>query len=238
MRGSLLNGIRVRAFLFLSLVIGVGLVIWFERDLWNLEAWVAREGVLRRWQQEYPILLFSIAACLYLVFAWLAIPGAVILTIVSGWLFGFWPTLVMVSFMSTAGATLAMLTTRYLLSDWLRSRWKERLEATELLSQTNSIISLFTLRLVPVVPFFLVNIAMGLTRIPPSTFWWVSQLGMLPGTAAYVYFGSSLPSLKELEVSGLSGAMDSRLIIALVILGVSPWIFQWVLRWLTPTERE
>ncbi len=238
MRGPLFHGIHVRAFLFLCLVIGVGLVIWIERDQWNLQAWIAREGVLRQWQQDYPVLLFSFAACLYLVFAWLAIPGAAVLTIVSGWLFGFWPTLVMVSFMSTAGATLAMLTTRYLLSDWLRSRWKERLEATEILAQKNSIISLFTLRLVPAVPFFLVNIAMGLTRISPWTFWWVSQLGMLPGTAAYVYFGSSLPSLKELEVSGLSGAVDSRLIVAFLILGMAPWMFQWAMRWLMPAERE
>ena len=120
------------------------------------------------------------------------------MTLVVAWYFGFWKGLVLVSFASTCGATLAFLLSRYLLRDIIQSKFGERLKTFNESLDREGAFYLFTLRLIPAVPFFVINVVMGLTRIRTTTFWWISQVGMLAGTCVYVYAGSNIPSLSQL----------------------------------------
>ena len=143
-----------------------------------------------------------------------------------GWFFGFGTALVLVSFASTAGATLAMLSSRYLLRDWVTKKYGAQLGKVMERSEQEGGYYLFSLRLIPAVPFFLINLAMGLTRIPVWTFWWVSQVGMLAGTAVYVFAGSRVPNLQTLAEDGVTSVIEPpRLIlltIAFALLGLFP----------------
>src|SRR5204863_7676397 len=121
-----------------------------------------------------------------------------------GWAFRFWPALILVSFASTAGDIVAFLLSRYFVGDFLQARYGQRLAALNAAVERDGAFYLFTLRLIPRVPFFVVNVAMGLTRLPTLTFWWVSQLGMLPGTIVYVLAGASAPSLTQIADHGLA----------------------------------
>ena len=212
----------------IGLVIG-GLAYTFG-DVLDLDYLAEREAMLRDYQRSSPVLVFLLAFLLYVVVTGLSIPGATVLSLVFAWYFGFWRALVLISFASTGGATVAFLLSRYLLRDWVEQRFGERLAAFHRNLEREGAFYLFTLRLMPVVPFFVINLVMGLTRMKASTFWWVSQLGMLPGTAAYVWAGSSVPTLGELAEQGGGGVMRWQLIVAFAILGVFPLIVRRVLQ--------
>ena len=154
---------------------------------------------------------------LYVLVAGLSLPGATVLTLAGGALFGFWTTLVLVSFASTLGATAACALCRYLLRDAVASRLGPRLAAMDAGIRREGAFYLFTLRLIPLFPFFVVNAAMGLTGLPLPTFYWVSQLGMLPGTAVYVNAGTQLGRLDS-----LSGILSPTLLVSFVLLGIFP----------------
>jgi len=148
------------------------------------------------------------------------------LSLVYGWYFGFVPALVLVSFASTAGATVAFLTSRYLLRDSVHSKFGARLNSFNAHLEAEGAFYLFTLRLIPLVPFFVINLVMGLTPVKARTYWWVSQLGMLPGTAVYVYAGSRVPNLIELAEKGAAAVFSAsqllQLGIAFGLLGLFP----------------
>jgi uncharacterized membrane protein YdjX (TVP38/TMEM64 family) len=142
----------------------------------------------------------------------LSVPGAFVLTIIAGALFGLvWGTL-LVSFASSIGATLAFLTSRLLLREWVQRKLGGRLAAINAGVEKEGAYYLFALRLTPVFPFFVINLALGLTPMRARTFYWVSQLGMLPGTAIYVYAGTQL---RQFELTW-------QLALALVLLGLFP----------------
>lgn len=153
----------------------------------------------------------------YVLITALSIPGAVLLTLLGGALFGLLGGTLLVSLASTLGATLAMLGSRYLLGTAVRRRFAPRLEAIDRGIAREGPFYLFALRLVPLFPFFVINLAMGLTRLPVRTFWWVSQLGMLPGTLVYVNAGRELGRLQSLE-----GILSPGLLGAFVLLGLFP----------------
>jgi len=155
----------------------------------------------------------------YVAVTALSLPGAAIMTLAAGALFGFWPALVLVSFASTIGATLAFLVSRFLLRDWVQARFGERLKAINRGVEREGAFYLFTLRLVPIFPFFVINLAMGLTPLRTLTFYWVSQLGMLAGTAVYVNAGTQLGQIRS-----LSGILSLDLILSFALLGVFPLI--------------
>lgn len=156
---------------------------------------------------------------IYILSTALSLPGAALLTLVAGALFGLvWGTLV-VSFASTIGATLAFLATRFLFRDAVRERFAERLRAIDAGLERDGAFYLCTLRLVPVVPFFLVNLLMGLTPIRTGTFYWVSQLSMLPGTLVYVGAGRELG-----RIDSLSGIVSPGLLLAFALLAIFPWL--------------
>ena len=163
----------------------------------------------------------------YVVVTALSIPGAVILTLGAGALFGLGLATLIVSFASSVGATLAFLASRHLLRDTIQQRFGDRLKAINAGMAQDGAMYLFTLRLVPVFPFFLVNLLMGLTPVRTVTYYWVSQVGMLAGTLVYVNAGTQLAQL-----TSLSGIVSPALLMSFALLGVFPLLAKFFLQWL------
>ncbi|WP_250658118.1 dihydrolipoyl dehydrogenase [Alkalimarinus coralli] len=160
----------------------------------------------------------------YVLVTALSLPGAAVMTLIAGALFGLLNGLIIVSFASTVGATLAMLFSRYLLRDIVQKKFSTQLKSINEGMEKEGAFYLFTLRLVPVVPFFVINLVMGLTSIPARTFFWVSQVGMLAGTAVYVNAGTQLA-----DIDSLSGILSPGLIFSFVLLGLFPLIAKRIL---------
>ena len=153
----------------------------------------------------------------YVLTTALSVPGGLALTLLAGALFGFWTALVVVSFASTLGATLACVAARYFLRDWARRLAGPRMDAVDEGFRREGAFYLFTLRMVPIFPFFLVNLAMGLTPLRLGTYYWVSQLGMLPATAAYVFAGQELG-----RIASASDILGPQMLAAFAALGILP----------------
>ena len=153
----------------------------------------------------------------YIVVTALSLPGAAVMTLAGGAMFGFWTGFVVVSFASTIGATLACFVARFLLRDWVQNKFGEKLTAINRGIEKEGAFYLFSLRLVPIFPFFVINLVMGLTTMKLLTFYWVSQLGMLPGTMVFVNAGKELG-----KIESLSGILSPGVIISFVILGLFP----------------
>lgn len=176
----------------------------------------------RQAQAEEPVAVYCGAFVLYVAVTGLSLPGAAMMTLAYGWMFGFWPALILVSLSSTTGATVAFLMSRYLLRDFIQHRFGQQLAGFNAAFEREGAFYLFTLRLIPAAPFFVVNAGMGLTPISVRTYWWVSQLGMLPGTILYVYAGTSLPGLDELKNPSVTKILSPQLLIAFTVLGLFP----------------
>lgn len=168
-----------------------------------------------------PLLSAGIFFLIYVVIAACSIPAAALLTMAAGVVFGLWTGVLLVSFASTLGATLAFLFSRTLLRDWVQTRFGNYLRAFNRGIEKDGGFYLFTLRLIPVVPFAVVNLAMGLTPLRTATFYWVSQLGMLPGTLVYVNAGAELGMVEEFTVEGI---LTRGLVLSFVLLGIFPFI--------------
>lgn len=200
----------------------IGLLFWQLHDTISIDYLANREIQLREWQSQAPLLVAMIALGGYVVVAGLSLPGAAVLSMFCGWYFGFWKALFVVSFGSTGGAMVAFFISRYVLRDWFQSRLHERLSRLNAAFAREGAYYLFTLRLIPAIPFFVINVVMGLTQVRALTFWWVSQLGMLPGTAAYVYAGSTLPSLQTLAQDGVKNVLSWEMLVAFALIGLLP----------------
>jgi uncharacterized membrane protein YdjX (TVP38/TMEM64 family) len=204
---------RSRLLVLVALVVLVALffALGGHRYL-TLEALRARQEDLRQYYASDPwpaVLAYFLA---YVAVTGLSLPGATVLTLFGGAVFGLvWGTLI-VSFASTIGATLAFLASRFLLHEWVQARCGERLRAVNEGVAREGAFYLFALRLVPAFPFFLINLAMGLTPIRTWTYYWVSQIGMLAGTVAYVYAGTQLGEFR----------LSVGLIAAFTLLGLFP----------------
>lgn len=168
---------------------------------------------------EQPGATLAVYFALYVVATAASIPGAVILTLAAGAMFGFWMGLLVVSFASSLGALLAFLVARYLLRDSVQSRFSRSLAPINEGVKRDGIFYLLTLRLVPVFPFWLINILMGLTPMAASRYYVTSQLGMLPGTAVYVLAGTQLAS-----IASVGDILSPALLGSLLLLGVFPLI--------------
>jgi len=169
--------------------------------------------------QENPALILGGFFIMYVVVTALSLPGAAIMTLAAGALFGFWVALLLVSFASSMGATLAFFASRFLFHDTVQQRFGDRLKKLNEGVRKDGAFYLFTLRLVPAFPFFVINLVMGLTPIKVRTFYFVSQVGMLAGTAVYVLAGTQLG-----QIESASGLLSPELIGAFVLLGIFPWI--------------
>lgn len=211
---------RLVLLVILALAIGTG--YYFFRDRLTLDFLARQESHWRQFANQHPISIYLIAFLIYAGITGLSLPGAVPLTLTYGWFFGFWKAVILVSFASTTGATLAFLTSRYLFRSSIQSRYGERFQQINQRFETEGAFYLFFMRLVPAFPFFLINVVMGLTSIRTWTYWWVSQTGMLPGTMVFVYAGFSVPTLQELSSQGAKSILTPQIMIAFLLLGIFP----------------
>jgi pyruvate/2-oxoglutarate dehydrogenase complex dihydrolipoamide dehydrogenase (E3) component/uncharacterized membrane protein YdjX (TVP38/TMEM64 family) len=184
---------RFRLLLALAIVLAIAAFFAFDLSRFlHRDYFLAQRDVIEGWRATHPWLAAGAFVALYVAVTALSLPGALLMTLVGGALFGLAIGTLLVSFASSIGATLACLAARFILRDWVQQRFGDRLEALNEGMRRDGAFYLFALRLVPVFPFFVINLLMGLTPIPARTFYWVSQLGMLPGTVAYVYAGTQL----------------------------------------------
>lgn len=183
----------------------------------TLENIKVHQGQLIELRDSAPLMVSFVYFSLYVLVTALSLPGAVIMTLAGGGLFGLAWGFVLISFASTIGATLAFLVSRYLLRETVQKRFGDKLRAINRGVEREGTFYLFTLRLVPVFPFFLINILMGLTPIKTWSFYWVSQLGMLAGTLVYVNAGTQLA-----RIDSLSGILSPGLLFSFALLGVFP----------------
>jgi len=200
------------------LLIFVALFFVFDLQQWlSLAQLKQSQAQLSVWQQQSPWLLALIFFTVYVFVTALSLPGAAILTLAAGAIFGLVTGTVIVSFASSIGATLAFLTSRYVLRSSVQQRFGKQLTGVNEGMVRDGAFYLFTLRLVPVFPFFLINLLMGLTSLKTRTFYWVSQVGMLAGTVVYVNAGTQLA-----KIESLSGILSPALLMSFVLLGVFP----------------
>ncbi|MEE7828210.1 TVP38/TMEM64 family protein [Vibrio parahaemolyticus] len=169
----------------------------------------------------------------YVAITAFSIPGAAVVTLLGAALFGFWFSLLLVSFASTIGATLAFLSSRYLLRDWVQSRFGEKLVAINQGVKKDGAFYLFSLRLIPVFLFFLINLLMGLTPMSIARFYLTSQIGMLPGTAVYLNAGTQLAT-----IDSLSGIVSPTVLASFALLGLFPILVKWVMNKVRPTPTQ
>ena len=209
-----------RARLAVVLVVVVALAAFFAaggQRYFSFDNLKAQHAALQAWRDAHPAQAAAGFFALYVAFTSLSLPAATLLTILAGALFGLGWGGLLVSFASALGATVAMLAARFVLRDWVQEHWRAQLQGVNRGVEREGAFYLFTLRLVPAFPFFLVNLAMGLTPIRPWTFYWVSQLAMLPATLIYVNAGTQLARLDSLR-----GILSWQLLGALVLLGIFP----------------
>mgnify|MGYP001059221218 CR=1 FL=1 len=193
-------------------------------DLDSLRSALAR---LESWREANAQALAALFFAGYVAVTALSLPLATVMTLGAGALFGFWLGLAIVSFASTIGATLAFLAARTLMRAQVRDRLGHRARTVDAGLARDGAFYLFTLRLIPVIPFFAVNLLMGLTAIPARRFYLVSQAGMLAGTAVYVNAGTRLA-----EIDSLSGIVSPTLVFSFALLGLFPWIARMFARYL------
>lgn len=219
---------RHKVWIALALVVVAGFGLLFFQSYLDREGLIEwslqREQQLQQLAENHPVGCWLAAFGIYVVVAGLAIPVAVFVSLFYGWWLGFWQAVILVSFASTAGASIAFLISRGLLRDFVQGRYQQQLQRTNRAFEEEGALYLFSLRLMPYVPFWLVNLLMGLTPIRLKTFWWVSQLGMLPGTMIYIYAGSSLPALEDLAKEGASSIMSLPVLVGFVLIGLFPLV--------------
>ena len=208
--------------LALVLLLALAICLYFALDLGqylNLATLKAQQQTIEAFRAANPALAISGYFVLYVLATALSLPGATLLTLAGGAIFGFGLGLLIISFASTIGATLAFVISRYLLRDWVTQRFGQRLKSIDEGIAREGAFYLFTLRLVPIFPFFLINLLLGLTAMKARTFYWVSQLGMFAGTIVYVNAGTQLGKLES-----LSGIVSPALLGSFALLGVFPLI--------------
>ena len=228
-----------RKWVLLALVAAVIAIVYVRfGGALTLEGIAAHEMTLRNFQANNPIVVFGVAFVIYVAVTGLSLPGAAAMTLVFGWYFGFVPGVILVSFASTCGATLAFLLSRYILHSSIQSKFGGRLRAFNAALERDGAFYLFTLRLVPAVPFVAINLIMGVTPLRALTFWWVSQVGMLPGTTVFVYAGTTVPDLQTLSHEGAAGILSPQLVAAFALLGVFPLVVKRVLARFRQQESE
>ncbi len=206
----------------LVLVLIGAIAAYFILDLGqilSLENFKASQADIVAATDANPVLYITGFFLLYVAVTGLSIPGAAIMSLVAGALFGVVVGSIVVSFASTIGATLAFLSARFVLRDWVQTKFGERLRAIDDGLEKDGAFYLFTLRLIPVFPFFVINLLMGLTRIKTRTFFWVSQLGMLPATVVFVNAGTQISRIESTK-----GLLSPTLIASFIALALFPWL--------------
>ena len=207
-----------RWLIVLSFVVAAACFFWFDLEQYlTLEMIQAKSGALRDEVQAHPWWTGSVFFAAYVALTVMSFPGTVVLTLLAGALFGLVGGTLMVSFASNIGALVAMLISRFLLRDWVQRRFNKQIASINRGLERDGAFYLFSLRLIPLVPFVLLNPALGLTRVSMWTFWWTTQAGMLPGHAIYVGAGRQLARIRE-----ISDILSPSLIGTLALLAIFP----------------
>ena len=215
-----------RRLLLISLLIGL-ILAYFSFDLGrflSLDYFKSQQTVIEDWRAAQPLTAFISFFVIYVIVTGLSLPGAAVMTLASGAVFGLLWGVALVSFASSIGATLAFLTSRFLLRDWVHAHFGERLRTINSGVEKEGGFYLFTLRLVPAFPFFIINLLMGLTTIKTRTYYWVSQIGMLAGTLVYVNAGTQLA-----RIDSLAGILSPSVFGSFVLLGLFPLLAKKIL---------
>jgi pyruvate/2-oxoglutarate dehydrogenase complex dihydrolipoamide dehydrogenase (E3) component/uncharacterized membrane protein YdjX (TVP38/TMEM64 family) len=209
-----------RLLLLFVAITAVGAFFAFDLGRWfSLDALKSQQAAIEAWREANPWLTAAAFFVVYVAVTALSLPGAAIMTLAGGAVFGLlWGT-VLVSFASSIGATLAFLAARFLLRDWVKARFGPRIAAIDRGVEKEGGFYLFTLRLVPAFPFFMINLLLGLTPMRAWTFYWVSQVGMLAGTIVYVNAGTQLAG-----ITSLSGILSPSLLGSFALLGIFPLV--------------
>jgi len=210
-------------FLVLAVII-VGISTFFIFDLKQYLSLFYIQNQYQNFQifyDKHQMMTWVGYALFYIFITALSLPGAAVMTLIGGAVFGLWFGVFIVSFASTLGATLAMLASRFVVGRAIQDKYSQKLQTINTGINKDGGFYLFTLRLIPVVPFFLINLLMGLTKFPAFKFFWVSQLGMLPGTFAYVFAGTQIA-----QIETLSDIVSPSLMLAFIILGLLPLVLQ------------
>ncbi len=211
---------KSRLFVMLLIVALIGAFFAFDLGRYvSLDFFKSQQASIAAWYAENPLKTIAGFFLIYVAVTGLSLPGAAVLTLVAGALFGLLAGTVVVSFASSIGATLAFLSSRFLLRDWVQRSFGDRLKPINDGIQKDGAFYLFTLRLVPAFPFFVINLLMGLTPLPARTFYWVSQIGMLAGTLVYVNAGTQLAKIESLR-----GILSPGLLLSFTLLGLFPLI--------------
>lgn len=190
----------------------------------TLENLQAQHQALQLYCQQAPVKSAALFFIVYVLVTTLSLPGAAVLTLLGGALFGLWPGIVLVSFASTLGATLAMLASRYLLRDWVQRRFAGPMRTVNEGVSRDGAFYLFALRLMPLFPFFVVNLLAGVTPLGVARYWWVSQVGMLPGAIVYLNAGHQLG-----QIASVRDILSPGVVFAFTLLGLLPLIIRWLL---------
>ncbi len=209
--------------------------VWYFNltDYLTLEYVKAKQDAFRMLYGENMFLVVGGFVILYIVVTALSIPGAAIMTLAAGGLFGFWTALIAVSFASTIGATLACFASRYILKDWVQNTFGSKITKINEGVKKEGAFYLFTLRLVPIFPFFAINLVMGITSLPLRTYFWVSQLGMLPGTAVFVNAGKQLSTIND-----VSDILHPIHLISFALLGIFPLTAKYLLKFIRTVKES
>ena len=214
------RGLATAGKLMLLLVVAAGVAAFFVLDLGqyaSLEYLKSVHSDVLSEVSDHPVRSSLVYFVGYVIVTGLSLPGAAVMTLAGGAVFGLVWGLVLVSFASSAGATIAMLISRSLLGNWVQEKYGEQLASINAGLEKDGAFYLFSLRMVPLFPFFVINLVMGLTPLSAWRFYWVSQVGMLAGTVVFVFAGTQLA-----EVESLSDVLSPGLIFAFSLLGLFP----------------
>lgn len=230
-------GFRSKLILLAIVAVVAGGFYWKFGEVLSLDYLATKEEQLKTLQAQHPLLVYGISFLIYAVVTGL-IPSAAALTLIVGWYFGFLRGVVLVSFASTTGATIAFLLSRYFFRDAIQQKFHDKLATFNAALEKDGAFYLFSLRLIPLVPFFVLNAVMGLTPIRVWTFWWVSQIGMLAGTMVFVYAGSSVPDLMTLSNEGIQAVFSTErlahIFLAFGLLGIFPLAIKLLMKKFSP----
>jgi len=216
---------NARKIILICALLGAFIVIYTQLPPGSvtLENLQARHQALLLYCQQAPIRSAALFFMLYVLVTTLSLPGAALLTLLGGALFGLWPGIVLVSFAATLGAALAMLVSRYLLRDWVQRRFAGPMRTVNDGVARDGAFYLFALRLMPLFPFFVVNLLAGVTTLGVWRYWWVSQLGMLPGAVVFLNAGHQLG-----QIASLRDILSPGVVFAFTLLGLLPLVTRWL----------
>ena len=207
-----------KAAVVVLIAIGIFAFRYFELGQYlTLDYLKASQERFHQLYQSHRLVVIAAYMAIYIVVTALSLPGAAVMTLAGGAMFGLIVGTVAVSFASTIGATLACAVSRFLLRDWVQGKFGDKLAAVNAGIEKEGAFYLFSLRLVPIFPFFIINLVMGLTPIRLFTFFWVSQIGMLAGTVVYVNAGMQLA-----QIDSVSGILSPGVLVSFAVLGLFP----------------